>query len=72
MKKGKFDSHLSRYDSGRVHMKNRQRKENGVRDQLSGIILEGKLTVLFRNRMISDTEPAPQYSITIHKSVFLK
>lgn len=29
-------------------------------------------TVLFRNRIISDTDPAPQYSITIHRSVFLK
>lgn len=72
MQRGKLDSHLSRYDSRRVHMEKGQRKENGVRDQLSGIILEGKPTVLFRNRMISDTEPAPQYSITIHKSVFLK
>ena len=49
-----------------------QRKEDSVRDQRSCTIPEGKLTVLFRNRMISDTEPAPQYSITIHKSVFLK
>lgn len=35
-------------------------------------LLGGKRTVLFRNRMISDTEPAPQYSITIQRSVFLK
>lgn len=53
-------------------MNTEQRKEDSVRDQHSCTIPEGKLTVLFRNRMISDTEPAPQYSITIHKSVFLK
>lgn len=30
------------------------------------------LTVLLRSLIISDTDPAPQYSITIHRSVFLK
>lgn len=30
------------------------------------------ITVLLRIRMISDTDPAPQYSMTIHRSVFLK
>ena len=51
---------------------NTEQRKDSVRDQCSCTIPEGKLTVLFRNRMISDTEPAPQYSITIHKSVFLK
>lgn len=31
-----------------------------------------KLTVLLRSLIMSETDPAPQYSITIHRSVFLK
>lgn len=33
---------------------------------------EISLTVLLRSLIMSDTEPAPQYSMTIHRSLFLK